>query len=173
MNEFFMKLTNLIKPLNKPLFTFIVGIGLVGCSLASLFSPYNEIMKLSGSIFVLLGIAGGAEQLWSLIQKKFCNFERQKCLLNIMMNLNQEEKQILKRQFDKKERTFYVNYAEYNSFEKGISQYDEYQKIFGVCSGLMQKEVLTAQSVTESTAFTITEQAWDLIKKNQTKLFKT
>lgn len=172
MTEFFTKLAGFIKVLNKPLFTFIVGIGLLGCSVTSLFPPYNEIMKLSGSIFVLLGIAGGAEQFWSLIQKKFCNFKRQKDILKIMMNLNQKERQILKKQFNNKERTFYVNYAEYNNFERGISRYDEYQKIFGVCSGLMQKGILIAQSVTESTAFTITDQAWDLMKKNQTKFFK-
>jgi hypothetical protein len=132
---------------------------------------YEATVKVVGIVFIVIGIIGIFEWAFGKIKQIINNQKTRNKYFKMLQTLNAEEKQVLKSQVDNNERTFYLRYSDYKDFSRGLDNYEGYMNEWGVCSGLMHKGILAGKSATEVTAFTITDMAWELLNKNNKKIF--
>jgi hypothetical protein len=149
-------LTTLWNKLNKPLHFLFVGLAII------LFVP-SELLW-TGYITIAFGLAGACEWWY---EKFYCQwlaeYKTKKELKKFITILNKDEKAVLNKQLKKGEQTFYLNWNDYNSFPKDNDT--EYRKLVGIYEGLRHKKFLTGSSNHTIATFHITNEAWDILKR--------
>jgi hypothetical protein len=165
------KFIDFIKSYNKPI--YLLGMGIILYFVPKVVSLESSVstVKVIGIIFFVIGIIGILEWGFGKINQLIKNARMKNKYLTMLRTLNTDEKQVLKRQVENNERTFYLKYSDYKDFGRGLDNYEGYMKEWGVCSGLIHKGILAGKSVTEVTAFTIIDVAWDLLVNKNKKIF--
>ena len=143
--------------INKPLSYLSVGVALL------LFAPSE--LKWPGYVFLAMGIAGSLEWSGSKIRDMWAKRRQLARLCKDITTLNDEEKELLYRQVDKGEQTFYMDPFRVRN-QGGIP---EYVRLASLHRGLLDKGILDISAATADgkvTTLHVTHDAWELLIKD-------
>ena len=126
-----------------------------------------ELDKVANLGIILLSLVMGI-----VVPDIISKYRYKKRILELLKTLNIEEKDLLKNQLDKNERSFYTNY---NDCEEGfgiVSGRDKYIKLLGIFEGLRGMGILVrSNSNQEHITFIISDAAWKLLQKHYKDIF--
>jgi hypothetical protein len=167
--DFTSILTTLWNKISKPTPNVLIGYAFLK------FAP-KEI-NWFGYVFLAIGISSLIEWILIYLKQKQKDYYLNKEMEEVLLSLNEGEKNILAKMIQNNEQTVSINYNDYHSYmgDGSLGGRSHYVELFGICSGLQSKGVFHVITLTEITSFSIFPAVWSTIKKISKKnpaLFK-
>ena len=149
-----------LKIINKPF--HLIGFGTAFCIAGYL----GKLVLAIGFIAIGLGIGEIAERICSFIKNQLEKYKYEKLMYKRLLSLNEQEVVFIKQAFEKESQTMYLQEQKDTSTMLGL-----HNKGIVAINGFGGEEDIAELNLSYYTPITITDLAWELVKRNNKKIF--